>query len=107
MENCVVGAPCGVMDQMAAALGEAGALLALRCQPAEVLPPVALPAHIRLWGVDSGIRHRRAATFPGAYWYCITPSGVLSSCRFPLHPCACSCSAPEQQALLLRLSGRL
>jgi L-arabinokinase len=60
VENCVVGAPCGVMDQMAAALGQAGSLLALRCQPAEVLPPVALPPHIRLWGIDSGIRHRCA-----------------------------------------------
>jgi L-arabinokinase len=58
VENCVVGAPCGVMDQMAASLGEAGSLLALRCQPAEVLPPVSLPPHIRLWGIDSGIRHR-------------------------------------------------
>jgi L-arabinokinase len=54
----VVGAPCGVMDQMTSALGEAGSLLALRCQPAEMLSPVSLPPHIRLWGVDSGIRHR-------------------------------------------------
>lgn len=61
VENCVVGAPCGVMDQMTSALGEAGSLLALRCQPAEMLPPVSLPHHIRLWGVDSGIRHRYAA----------------------------------------------
>ena len=47
---------CGA--QMASALGEAGSLMALRCQPAEPLPPVALPLHLRLWGVDSGIRHR-------------------------------------------------
>ena len=47
---------CGA--QMASALGEAGSLMALRCQPAEALPPVALPPHLRLWGVDSGIRHR-------------------------------------------------
>ena len=60
VENCVVGAPCGLMDQMASSLGAAGSLLALRCQPAEVLPPVALPPHVRLWGIDSGIRHRRA-----------------------------------------------
>ena len=32
--------------------------MALRCQPAEPLPPVALPPHLRLWGIDSGIRHR-------------------------------------------------
>ncbi|BDA43718.1 probable galactokinase at C-terminar half [Coccomyxa sp. Obi] len=57
VENCVVGAPCGVMDQMTSALGEAGSLLALRCQPAEMLPPASLPPHVRLWGVDSGIRH--------------------------------------------------
>ncbi len=44
--------------QMASALGEAGSLMALRCQPAEPLPPVELPPHLRLWGIDSGIRHR-------------------------------------------------
>ncbi len=52
--------------QMASALGEAGSLMALRCQPAEPLPPVALPPHLRLWGVDSGIRHRRALARPAA-----------------------------------------
>lgn len=56
-ENLVVGAPCGVMDQMTAACGEAGRLLALRCQPAELEPPVAIPAGLEAWGIDSGIRH--------------------------------------------------
>lgn len=37
--------------------------MALRCQPAEPLPPVALPPHLRLWGVDSGIRHRCHSRF--------------------------------------------
>ncbi len=54
VENSVVGAPCGVMDQMAAALGEEGALMAMTCQPAEVEPPVVIPGHLRLWGLDSG-----------------------------------------------------
>jgi len=57
VENRVVGAPCGVMDQMTAALGEAGTLLALRCQPAELEPPVRLPGDVEVFGVDSGIRH--------------------------------------------------
>jgi L-arabinokinase len=57
VENRVVGAPCGVMDQMTAALGEAGTLLALRCQPAEVEPPVRLPDEVEVFGIDSGIRH--------------------------------------------------
>ncbi|HMO57432.1 MAG TPA: hypothetical protein PKC19_08760, partial [Roseiflexaceae bacterium] len=57
VENLVVGAPCGVMDQMTAACGEQGKLLALRCQPAELEAPVLLPAGLAVWGIDSGIRH--------------------------------------------------
>ncbi len=57
VENVVVGAPCGVMDQMTAACGEQGRLLALLCQPAEIQTSVPLPADIEVWGIDSGIRH--------------------------------------------------
>ncbi|KAL4570227.1 hypothetical protein LXL04_025878 [Taraxacum kok-saghyz] len=57
VENSVVGAPCGVMDQMASACGEANKLLAMVCQPAEVLGLVDIPSHIRFWGIDSGLRH--------------------------------------------------
>jgi L-arabinokinase len=56
-ENFVVGAPCGIMDQMTSALGQADALLALLCQPAEVRGFIALPPSIAFWGIDSGIRH--------------------------------------------------
>ena len=57
VENVVVGAPCGVMDQMTAACGERDRLLALLCQPAELEGQVALPPTLELWGIDSGIRH--------------------------------------------------
>ena len=57
VENGVVGAPCGVMDQMTSACGEQGRLLALLCQPAELLGTVALPPDLRVWGLDSGVRH--------------------------------------------------
>lgn len=57
VENLVVGAPCGIMDQMTAACGEQGALLALLCQPAELQPAVQLPPELEVWGIDSGIRH--------------------------------------------------
>ncbi|KAH6804492.1 arabinose kinase [Perilla frutescens var. frutescens] len=57
VENHVVGAPCGVMDQMTSACGEANKLLAMICQPAEVLGLVDIPSHVRFWGIDSGIRH--------------------------------------------------
>ncbi|KAL2652701.1 hypothetical protein R1flu_020829 [Riccia fluitans] len=57
VENYVVGAPCGIMDQMAAACGEANKLLAMICQPADVLEHLNIPLHVRFWGLDSGIRH--------------------------------------------------
>ncbi|PKA65818.1 L-arabinokinase [Apostasia shenzhenica] len=57
VENHVVGAPCGVMDQMTSACGEVNKLLALVCQPAEVKELVMIPNNVRFWGLDSGIRH--------------------------------------------------
>lgn len=57
VENQVVGAPCGVMDQMTAACGACDRLLALLCQPAELEGQVALPPTLEVWGIDSGIRH--------------------------------------------------
>ena len=74
VENLVVGAPCGIMDQMASALGRRGQLLSLLCRPAHVQPDVAIPQGVRFWGVDSGVRHSvggsdygsvRCATFMG------------------------------------------
>jgi L-arabinokinase len=57
VENLVVGAPCGVMDQMTSACGEADSLLALLCQPAEIQAPVRLPSDVVVYGIDSNIRH--------------------------------------------------
>ena len=57
VEHEVVGAPCGIMDQMAVALGRESHLLALRCQPAEVLGHLPLPPGVAVWGIDSGVRH--------------------------------------------------
>jgi galactokinase len=57
VENLIVGAPCGIMDQMTAACGMQDALLALLCQPAELQESVVLPEEVEVWGIDSGIRH--------------------------------------------------
>ena len=57
VENLVVGAPCGIMDQMTAAVGESDSLLMLLCQPAELMGAVAIPDDIEFWGIDSGVRH--------------------------------------------------
>ncbi|MFO0909207.1 MAG: galactokinase family protein [Isosphaeraceae bacterium] len=57
VENYVVGAPCGIMDQMTSSLGREGELLALLCQPALVQGHRDIPTEITFWGIDSGIRH--------------------------------------------------
>lgn len=57
VENLVVGAPCGVMDQMTSVFGERDRLLVLLCQPAEIKRMITLPRQLKLWGIDSGIRH--------------------------------------------------
>lgn len=57
VENHLVGAPCGVMDQCTVACGEADALLRLLCQPCELLGQVRLPDTLAVWGIDSGQRH--------------------------------------------------
>jgi L-arabinokinase len=66
VENAVVGAPCGVMDQMTSACGEEHRLLALVCQPAELQDPIQLPEQIAVWGIDSGIRHSVAGADYGS-----------------------------------------
>jgi L-arabinokinase len=57
VENYVVGAPCGIMDQTTSACGVQDSLLALLCQPAELQEPVELPSALEVWGIDSGVRH--------------------------------------------------
>jgi len=66
VENLVVGAPCGVMDQMTAVCGEANRLLALLCQPAELVEMIDVPDDIGLWGIDSGVRHSVAGADYGS-----------------------------------------
>ncbi|MFC1494283.1 galactokinase [Thermodesulfobacteriota bacterium] len=57
VENLVVGAPCGIMDQMTSALGKESNLMALLCQPAKLRPFVQIPEEISFWGIESEIQH--------------------------------------------------
>ncbi|MDO1449078.1 galactokinase family protein [Rhodocytophaga aerolata] len=57
VENLIVGAPCGLMDQLASYFGNHSHLLPILCQPDIVHAPVAIPAGIYFVGIDSGIRH--------------------------------------------------
>lgn len=72
VENRVVGAPCGIMDQVTSALGEQDSLLALRCQPHTLEGTVALPPDVRVVGLDTRVKHsvggsRYADTRIGAF----------------------------------------
>ncbi|MGC4086319.1 MAG: inositol monophosphatase family protein [Polyangiaceae bacterium] len=57
VENRVVGAPCGVMDQMTSACGRRAELLELLCQPATLLGSRPVPHGLGFFGIDSGVRH--------------------------------------------------
>lgn len=63
VENLVVGAPCGVMDQVTSAMGREGAMLEILCQPgpdhrpAQVLGDVPVPPGYAFVGIHSGVSH--------------------------------------------------
>eukprot|EP00890_Picochlorum_soloecismus_P002911 jgi/Picsp_1/3620/NSC_06457-R1_galactokinase like protein len=58
VENFIVGACCGIMDQLSCYLGEPFALLSLQCtEPARIHGCIKIPQNIKLWGIDSGVKH--------------------------------------------------
>ena len=57
VENKVVGAPCGIMDQMSSALCVPNSLLLILCQPHEVQGTQALPDGVRVFGINSAVKH--------------------------------------------------
>lgn len=75
VEHEIVGAPCGLMDQLAVHCGDTGELIPIRCRPDQIGQPFEVPPGWRFWAVDSGVRHSvqsdeaygtaRAATFMG------------------------------------------
>ncbi len=73
-ENQVVGAPCGLMDQLTETLGEEEHFLAIECQPDTILGSTRLPKGCAAVGINSKVKHAvigaaytdvRVATFMG------------------------------------------
>ena len=73
-ENDVVGAPCGLMDQLTAHHGQVAELLPILCRPDLLVSPIRLPRGVRIVGWHSGVKHSvsgspyrtaRTATFMG------------------------------------------
>jgi galactokinase len=79
VENVIAESACGIMDQAASVLGDEGHILPLLCQSCSPWSLVKLPAGVRCWGIDSGVRHAvtgaqyeasRAAAFIGYRMIC-------------------------------------
>jgi len=73
-ENLIVGASCGLMDQLASSCGRPGELLPILCRPDGVRDPLPLPNGLVIAGWPSGVKHHvgaspyataRAAAFMG------------------------------------------
>ncbi len=73
-ENHVVGAPCGIMDQVTVAVGTPGAVLPILCRPASLQRALPLPPGVEVVGWPTGAEHdvggapyrrARAAAFMG------------------------------------------
>ena len=62
VENQVVGAACGIMDQVTSALGTRGRLLSLLCQPHTVREQFQVPPGVHLIGINSGVRRQVKGT---------------------------------------------
>ena len=56
-ENEIVGAPCGLMDQLASAYGVRGALLPILCRPDKLGESMKLPSNVVAVGWPSGVKH--------------------------------------------------
>jgi galactokinase len=56
VESRIVGVPCGITDRVACCQGEENALLRMICQPHELLPFLALPADVRVIGINSDVK---------------------------------------------------
>jgi len=56
-ENHVVGAPCGIMDQIAISCGQRGKLTHILCRPGTVQSGVDIPPGTGFVGINSMVRH--------------------------------------------------
>ena len=64
-ENHVVGAPCGIMDQIAVASGHEGKLTHILCRPGAIVGEVELPPGTGFVGINSMVRHSVAGNAYG------------------------------------------
>jgi galactokinase len=79
VEIALTQSACGIMDQLTVVVGDTDAFVPMLCQPCHPYPLARLPQNLKVWGIDSGVRHAvsgieyesaRAATFMGYRYLC-------------------------------------
>jgi galactokinase len=56
-ENLVVGAPCGIMDQISVTSGRQGKLTHILCRPGSIMKEVEIPGETAFVGFNSMVKH--------------------------------------------------
>ena len=56
-ENLVVGAPCGIMDQITVTSGRQGRLTHILCRPGSIMGEVEVPERTAFVGINSMVKH--------------------------------------------------
>ena len=56
-ENLVVGAPCGIMDQITVTSGRQGRLTHILCRPGSVMGEIEIPPGTAFTGINSKVKH--------------------------------------------------
>ncbi len=56
VENRIVGAPCGIMDQVTATVGKRGKILNLLCQPCQIIEYVDCPKDVSIIGIHPKVQ---------------------------------------------------
>jgi galactokinase len=61
-ENLVVGAPCGIMDQITVTSGRQGKLTHILCRPGSIMGEIEIPPGTAFIGINSMVKHSVAGT---------------------------------------------
>jgi len=64
-ENLIVGAPCGIMDQITVTSGRQGELTHILCRPGSIMGEVEIPPETAFVGINSMVKHSIGGTAYG------------------------------------------
>ena len=62
VENQIVGAPCGIMDQVTSVAGRSTKILSILCQPDKILEFVSCPSNVSFVGIYTKVRRSTTST---------------------------------------------